>query len=196
MTSQTIVLIGAMCAGKSTIAERLAQKLDMPYVELDDLRWDYYGEIGYDQAEASRRAAQEDGARAVLDYWKPFEAHAVERVLAQHGGSVIAFGAGHSVYEDEALFARVQKALVPCLHVILLLPSPDLDESVQVLNARFEQLLREEGVPLDPQLLVANEQFVRHESNFRLATMRAYTAGKTPEETAEEILRLMGPGAG
>lgn len=196
MTSQTIVLIGAMCAGKSTIAGRLAQRLDLPYVELDDVRWDYYDEIGYDQAEASRIAAQEDGARALLDHWKPFEAHAVERVLAEHDGSVVAFGAGHSVYEDEALFARVQKALARSAHVVLLLPSPDLDQSVKILNARFERLLREEGVPLNPQLFVANEQFVRHESNFRLATMRVYTAGQTPEETVEEILRRMGPEAG
>lgn len=191
MRPTTIILIGAMCAGKSTIAQRLSQELDLPYIELDALRWDYYKEIGYDEAEASRVAAQEDGARALLQHWKPFEAHAVERVLAEHSNCVIAFGAGHSVYEDESLFTRVQDALAPYPHVILLLPSPDLDESVRILNARFEQLLHSEGIEVDPQLLVVNEQFVRHASNFLLAKMLIFTGGHTPDETATEILQRM-----
>ena len=130
-------------------------------------------------------------ARALLQYWKLFEAHAVERVLANYDDSVIAFGAGHSVYEDETLFARVQQALAPCPYVILLLPTPDLDQSVRVLNGRFKRLRNREGGPVNPQILDVNEQFVRHEANFRLATIRVYTAGKTPDETADEILQRM-----
>jgi shikimate kinase len=180
-----------MCAGKSTVAQHLSQSLKRRFVELDELRWDYYSEIDYDKVEASRIAAQEDGARALLEYWKPFEAHAVERVLSEHDGCIIAFGAGHSVYEDEALFARVQHALAPYPWVILLLPSPDLDASVRILNARFEKLLQGEGIEVDPSLLLANETFVRHASNFLLAKMLVFTAGKTPRETADEILQRM-----
>lgn len=189
MRPSSIILIGAMCAGKSTVAQHLSRKLNRPFIELDTLRWDYYKESGYDEAEASRIATQEDGARALLEYWKPFEAHAVERVLGEHDDCVIAFGAGHSVYKDEALFTRVQRALASYPWVILLLPSPDLDASVRILNARFEKLLQGEGIEVDPSLLLVNETFVRHASNFLLAKMLVFTEGKTPQETADEILQ-------
>lgn len=184
----TIILIGPMSAGKSTIAELLAQKLGVDRVELDGLRWDYYEEIGYDKAEAARIAESEEGMVGLLRYWKPFEAHAVERVLAEHSNCVIDFGAGHSVYEDEALFGRVQAALAPFDNVVLLLPSPDLDESTAILNARFVQLLEEEGVPVNENVLRVNEHFVKHPSNRRLATIVVYTKDRTPQETCDEIV--------
>src|SRR5690606_29738165 len=115
---QSIILIGAMCAGKSTIAALLAEKLAIPRYEVDENRWDFYQEIGYDAAEA-KRIADEGGMMALIEHWKPFEAHTVERVLATQSACVIDFGAGHSVYEDPALFARVQAALKPFPYVIL-----------------------------------------------------------------------------
>ena len=86
-------------------------------------------------------------------------------MLQDFDNCVMDFGAGHSVYEDEALFARVEAALEPYPNVILLLPSPDLDESVAILNARFRRLLESEGVPIDERLFGVNERFVRHPSN-------------------------------
>lgn len=184
----TIILIGPMSAGKSTIAQLLAEKLGMPRYEVDEHRLAYYREIGYDDAQAAQIFHSDDGMVGLMRYWKPFEAHAVERVLADQRGSVIDFGAGHTVYEDEALFERVRRALAPFPNVILLLPSPDLDESVRVVNERFAALLREEVGAVDPALLRVNEHFVRHPSNRRLAKIVVYTEGKTPEETCAEIL--------
>lgn len=181
--NETIVLIGPMRAGKSTIGQLIADKLDRPSCSMDELRWEYYEEIGYDAAEAERALKSEQGIWGILRYWKPFEAHAVERILGDYPDHVIDFGAGHSVYEDEALFARVQHLLVPC-NVILLLPCPDLAVSVEVLNAR----LSAEGEQVDGTLLAVNEHFVRHTSNFQLATMVVYTEGKTPGATCEEIV--------
>lgn len=184
---RTIILIGPMCAGKSTVAELLAARLNLPQYAVDDDRWDYYKEIGYDEA-AAAAIVRSEGMVGLLRYWKPFEAHTVERVLAEHAGGVIDFGAGHSVYDDEALFARVQAALAPFPNVVLLLPSPDLDESVAVLNARFTALLEREVGTVDPELLKVNEHFVKHPSNHRLATLAVYTGGKSPDETCAEIL--------
>lgn len=59
------------------------------------------------------------------DNWKPFEAYAVERMMADRPLAVIDFGAGHSVFEDETLFERVRVALEPFPNVVLLLPSAD-----------------------------------------------------------------------
>jgi shikimate kinase len=182
-----------MMAGKSTVGRLLAERLDIEQRILDDLRWDYFDEIGYDNEE-SRRIVEEEGMTGLLAYWKPFEAHAVERALADHSNCVIDFGAGYTVQDDEALFGRVEKSLAPFEHVILLLPSPDEEESVRILNQRMETLLREYEQPEEtiPEVLAANENFVKHPANGRLAKLVIYTKGKSPEETCEEIVRLLG----
>lgn len=189
-TSRTIIFIGPICTGKSTISQMLAESHHIPYYSVDEHRWDYYKEIGYDEDEAGRRAKAE-GSMGVIRYWKPFEAHAVERILATQSNAIIDFGAGHSVYEDAALFERVQKALAPHPHVILLLPSDNEDESVSVVNARFADLLQREMGAVDPELLKLNESFVRHPSNRTLAKMIVYTNGKTLEEIHAEVVGLL-----
>lgn len=190
----TIILIGPMCAGKSTLALLLAQRLGLPRYELDELRWAYYEEAGFDHALAKQINESEAGTLGILRYSKPFEAYAVERVLADYNTGVIDFGAGHSVYEDEQLFARVEQALAPYPHVILILPLADLDESVAILNARFKELLLREVGMVDEGFFGVNEHFVKHPSNHRLAKLVVYTNGKTPEETCVEIVQRLGLG--
>jgi shikimate kinase len=180
--SSDIVLIGPIGTGKSTVGELLADRLGLPQCSMDELRWDYYKEIGYDQ-ELAKRKRESEGLWGVGQYWKPFEAYAVERLLSQHQHCVIDFGAGHSVYEDTTLFQRVERVLAPYSNVILLFPSADLDESVQILNQRNEYV--PDGNPN------INEHFVRHPSNYKLAKFTIYTKAKTPKETCNEILSLV-----
>lgn len=188
MTSApTILMIGPICVGKSTISALLAEKLAIPHYAVDEQRWDLYKEIGYSEDEASR-IAHSEGILGVLHYWKPFEVHAVERVLSSQSGCVIDFGAGHSVYEDPALFERVQAAFTPHPHVVLLLPSPDVDESIRVANARFADLLQREVGTVNPDLLTLNAHFVRHPSNRLLAKTVIYTEGKTLEAICDEVI--------
>lgn len=180
------ILIGPIGAGKSTIGKLLAKALSLPQCSVDDLRQTYYQEIGYDETLAQQKL-DSGGFWPLYEYWKPFEAHAVERILAEHSGCVIDFGASHSVYKDETLFIRVQRALAPYRNIILLLPSPDVDESVEILNAR-QEFLRE----IKPDI---NEHFIRHASNRSLARFVVYTKDKTPEQTRDEILELIKVGS-
>ena len=178
-----IILIGPVRAGKSTIGRLLATQLALPFYELDELRFGYYHEIGYDVAEAKRRIESE-GFWGLYRYWKPFEAYAVERLLNEHKTGVISFGAGHSVYEDDTLFQRVQSIMAPFPRVVLLLPSPDLDATMKELRSR------DTDAPVtEPDI---NEHFVRHHSNRDLAKAVVYTLGKTPEETCDEIRMQFG----
>jgi hypothetical protein len=81
------------------------------------------------------------------------------------------------------LFARVQALLQPYEHVILLLPSADLDESVAILTER-------DGFAVT-KTFNFHEHFVKHHSNHDLAKYTVYTKGKTPEETCSEIVVLI-----
>jgi shikimate kinase len=175
-----IILIGPIGCGKSTVSELLSQWLDVPRRSMDELRWYYYDEIGYDHSIARQKYIEERDW-GLYRYWKSFEAHAVERILSDFSGCVIDFGAGNTVYDDEELFGRVRRALSPHPAVVLLLPSPDVEESIRILRSRNRYLT-------DVQHEI-NQHFVRHRSNYDLAKVIVYTKDRTPEQTADEVLR-------
>lgn len=178
--SPAVFLIGPVGAGKSTLGKLLAQRLGRPQVAMDNIRWDYYKEIGYDEA-VQREIDEREGFVGVYRYWKPFEAHAVERALQDHRACVMDFGAGHSVREHDADFSRIQALLAPYPNVVLLLPSPDLDESVAILEERNTPKIGD--VPLTRYL-------VTHPAFRTMATHVVYTHDRTPEEISAAIAIL------
>ncbi len=125
--SPTLVLIGPSASGKSTLAPLLAQQLGLEHVQLDEIRWRYYDEIGFDHAHAAK-LSRAGNSVAMYHYSKPFEIHALERVLLEHQGKIIELGGGHSVYEDPALLERARRALLPVPYVMLLMPLSDVAE--------------------------------------------------------------------
>lgn len=190
MENPSIILIGPISAGKSSIYTCLSAALNYTPLELDELRWDYYQEIGYD-AQEELTIRQSAGLEAVVRYWKAFEIHAVERILKSYPQKhVIAFGAGHSVYEDAAQFERALKALQG-FPVFLLLPSPNMERNAAILRARFQAAEPEIPESLVDEIMGLNQHFLTHSSNARLATHTIYTEGKSVEESCDEILKLM-----
>ena len=179
-----IILIGPMGAGKTTIGKLLSKRLGLQNVSLDEIRQPYYDEIGYDN-ETARQIHAERGMAGILEYWKPFEAHSVERVLQDYTNCVIDFGAGHSVYDDKTLFGRVKKALEPYPNVVLVLPSENKDEAIQILNMRIPPDAPPEIIPWYKEM---NAYFVHHHANTDLAKITICTQNKTPEETCDEII--------
>jgi len=181
MKSQ-ILLLGPVGSGKSTIGGLLAQQLGMPQVSLDEIRWNYYQEIGY-EAELAQTIRRQGGFLALVLYWQLFDAYSVERVLAEHPNCVIDFGAGVGVYESREQFARVQRALAAYRNVFLLLPSPDQTESLRILRER------DQNPPSDLNFDF-NAHFLAHHGYYDLAKFTVYTKGRAPEETCAEILAL------
>jgi shikimate kinase len=174
-----IILIGPIGSGKSTVAELISMKTGLPRRSMDELRWKYYDEIGYDR-DLARHHYNREGCWGIYRYWKPFEAYAVKRLLSEFDNCVFDLGAGNTVYEDERLFNEIHETLTAYPHVILLLPSPDQQESVEILNARAQY------IP-DGQDSI-NEHLLYHHSNHALAKFTVYTKDRTPEETCDEIL--------
>jgi hypothetical protein len=184
---KNIVLIGPSLTGKTTLAKLLGERLNLPVCELDALRWKYFAEIGYD-AELAQKIREEGDMPALAAYWKPFDIHAVERALADFpGDTVISFGAGNSVYDNDADFKRVQAALAGH-HVIYIRHSADFDESLQILKGRIADL----GFDPEGGIAFMNAYFLKHHANDDLATMVIYTKDKTPEETCAEIMAWLG----
>jgi shikimate kinase len=173
-----IILIGPEGTGKSTIGKLLSKKLNIPQFSMDKIRWEYYKEIGWD-GDTQKQIREQFGFAGVYRYWKRFELYGIERLLSEHSNCVIDFGAGHSVYEEDADFARASELLSSYKNVVLVLPSPDLDESVEILKQRNQLTIS--GVEI-------NRFFMNHPSNQKLAKQVIYTKGKTPEEIKKEIL--------
>ena len=176
-----IILIGAMGAGKSTIGKLLAQKLDLPQISMDRLRWKYYEEIGWSK-EKQKQIAENEGFAGIYHYWKQYDLYAVERLLDKHRNCVIDFGAGHSIYERDEDLERARELLAPYANVVLLIPSPDLDESAAILRQRNTLFIKS---------MEANRFLITHPSNQELAKLKVYTQGQTPIETRDEILKRL-----
>lgn len=176
-----VILIGPIRAGKSTVGKLLAERLGLPQRSLDIIFDSYLDEIGYDREHAAWLKKQ--GFYELTKYWKPFEPYGVERLVSEPGDAVVDLGGGHSVYEDGALFARVRKALSPCPNVILVMPSPDLEESISILNERTGGYVSN-GYDF-------HESFVRSRCNYELAKHVVHTKGRTPEETCTEVEKLL-----
>jgi len=174
-----IVLIGPVRTGKSTLGRLLAEKLGLPQVSLDIVRLKYYKEIGFDEALAAE-VRQKGGFLAFMYYRELFSAHAIERMLAEHSGCVFDFGAG--ILESGEMFRRVQAALAGYPNVVLVLPSPDLEESLRILAER------DPNPPRDLSFDILRH-FLTHHTYYDLAKITVYTQGKSPLETCEEILR-------
>jgi shikimate kinase len=176
-----IVLLGPVSAGKSTQGRLLSAALARPQVSLDEERWRYYREIGYDD-ELAREIRQRGGFLALVMYWGQFDPYSVERLLAEHHDCVFDFGAG--IYESRENLERVRRALAPYPNVFLLLPSPDREESLRILGER------DQAPPADLNFDF-NRHFLQHPSYYELARHTIYTAGRTPEETRDEIMGLL-----
>lgn len=182
-----IVLIGPVCAGKSTQAALLATALHRPRASLDDLIWQYCADTGYSRADFDRIHAAE-GASAARRPLPALFADAVHRIVAEHPAHVIDLGAGHTHLTDPNLLARLHSALGPCPNVVLLLPSPDPDTSIAVLKERSRHLRGHDWVR-DGHDNIAN--WVRKSPNDELATIVVHTDGQTPEETRDRILERL-----
>ena len=186
----SIFLIGPMGTGKSTTAYELARL--MPgfvgrFVDRD-IRRAFFNRCKNYSREEERRIGEQEGFTGVNRYWKQFEAELIETICKLDDGcSIVDFGAGQTVYEDEKLRERVQRALGKKDNVFLILPCEDINECQRQLEERISRRPKGGG---DEETKAINKQFLTAQDNYMLATHIIYTNGAEPDEVARTISEI------
>ncbi len=175
-----IILIGPVAVGKTTTAKLLSEKLKKPLVSMDDLRFDYYKEIGYNDNHR-KELLEKAGIMAIYQYGKFFDAYSIERILEDHRDCIFDFGGGNNASGFDFEVNLVKNALKPYENIVLLIPSADKEESLQFIYNRRNI------APNQRQLI---EYLVFDDSNYMLAKHTVFVKGKTPEDICNEVLSV------
>lgn len=168
--NNTIILIGPMGTGKSTVAKLLKNKIEgIDRISLDDR----------ERLKILYKKERKFGN------FKNFEFVLTGTVLSSlNKPYIIDFGAGHSIYEDEILRSQMKKMCSQFKNIILLLPSKDKAKSREILAERRKIKL---GSHKDQD----NWHFITAENNYEIATNILYEENKTPEDISREIMKLV-----
>jgi shikimate kinase len=163
----SIILIGPMGTGKTTVAKLLQQKNGMPKISLDDKQM--------------LNALYQN--REKFSNFKDFEFYLTSSVLTNlQEPTIIDFGAGHSVYENPLMFYEMKKLMSQFANVTYLIPSQDKEESFKILNERIAK-----NRNVDEHVMQNNKHFIYSNCNENLATNIIYTNNKNWDEIIDEI---------
>lgn len=171
----TIILMGPIGAGKTTQAKLLAKKLDMPRCSYDDVKGQYWKDLGVKKSIVDF-IEKEQGEYAMISYMNEFKAQTVELIIKDHPDHIIDLGGGAQTFDEPHQIEKVRAAFEPISNIFLLLPSTDLQTNINTLPGL------KQNFPINAYLII-------HPTNELLSKKTIYTLGKTPEETANEIIR-------
>ena len=165
---KNIVLIGFMGTGKSTVASRLAARLNRKFVDMD-------------------REIERVVGMTVSDIFKRYgeirfrsEEKLIAQKLARESGLVIATGGG-VVLEQVNMDTLSQNGIIICMEA-----TP---------NEILERVNRKKGTrPLirkNAQLQDIEEMLKARETLYAQADYRVNTSGKSPEQVTNEIMGML-----
>lgn len=154
-----IVIIGPVSVGKTTVSKLLSEKLGIPRVSMDDVLFDYFREVGFDENHW-KHIIEKLGRPAGYKYLKVFGSYGVRRLLEDHRDCVFDFGGGGVMGEfpDEA--AAFKALLADFTNVVFLIPAADKKESLKYLYDRLK---------INPPGWTILEHIVFHPSHEELA---------------------------
>jgi len=169
-----IALVGLRGAGKSTLGAKLAEALELPFIELD------------------REVEKEAGAKlgevfAIYgqDAFRRFERRALERVLAEHKRAVIA--AGGSLVTD----AGTYKQLLARCFCIWLKTKPE-EHMGRVIAQGDMRPFKGRNAPGRPSALDEIKQLLKdRESLYSRASATLDTTGKTVRQSLAELRKAL-----
>lgn len=105
-------------------------------------------------------------------------------MVSDYPNTVIDFGAGVGPYENRTQLTHIQEFLAPFPNIFLILPSPNLDETLNTLAQR------DINPPADV-VFDMNRHFINHPGYRWLAKHVIYNQNKTPDQSFKDILALL-----
>lgn len=171
-TIDRIFLVGFMGAGKTTVGRLLAQRLQSPFIDLDDRICEREGR---NIAEIFRQSGEE--------YFRRVESECLRDLTmeTEAGASgmplVIALGGGAFVRAENADMLRATGA-----------PVIFLDASLEELRRRCAGAGAERPLYRDENQF--RQLYEARRGGYMAADRRVETGGKTPEQVVEELLAL------
>ena len=164
---KSILLIGPAGAGKSSVAEKISSKTGLPRYSIDSI------------TKNDSKSGYRDKFKTTDDYNLAIIKALVERAEYGNVSGVIDFGAGHTIYDNPDTFEKAKEIFSRFKNVILLLPSHDIDKSLEILSKRAIN---------DTTI---NKKALTSPCNRELAKMIVYEKGRNPEQLAKDILRYI-----
>jgi hypothetical protein len=151
-------------------------------VDADDAGTEHYSASGQ-PLESFIDKIDSDGFAAAHRWWQRARVAAATGSVHDHPGAVIAFGAGHSHFEDLSHFESIRVAVAECT-VVLLLPYVEQIHSLAILLARCLDTKGHDWHRDDHDYLA---EWVASAQNQLLADVVVYSEDLTPERYAEKI---------
>ncbi|MBQ8668675.1 shikimate kinase [bacterium] len=164
---KTIVLTGMMGAGKTTLAEVLAQKLNIKYIDIDTL-------IESNEGKKIADIFTQNGET----YFRKIEKETIKQITTPTD-LVISLGGGALENKD------TRDLLLTNTTVIYLKTSPEII---------FERIKNNTSRPLlcgNMSVEKIKEILEKREANYQSATLTITTDNKTPEQIADEITGVL-----
>jgi XRE family aerobic/anaerobic benzoate catabolism transcriptional regulator len=164
-----IALIGLRGAGKSTLGSALAERLEMPFLELDrlieqesgltlNLIFDFHGQSGF----------------------RRFERQCLERVLERHPRFVLATGG--SLVSEPATFER----LLSSCFTVWIRASPEDHMQRVIAQGDMRPMEDNRDAMADLERILAEREML-----YNKADIQVNTSEHTPEETLETLIQAL-----
>ena len=172
-TPSSVFLVGFMGAGKTTVGQHLARRLGWRFIDLDDRvearERRTIAEIFRDSGETAFRVAETEALNEVLDE------------IGAGANTVIALGGGTFVQPVNA--TSIRQSGVPVVF---------LDAPVEELRRRC--IAKGAVRPLFRDQEQFQRLFEERRETYMVADLRLETGGKRADESAEELISLLGLG--
>lgn len=166
-----IALIGLRGAGKSTLGRLLAERLDLPFIELNRLvEQDYGGSIGEILALSGQPA------------FRRYERRALENVVAEHERAVVSTGGG--LVSETATFGY----LLEHCWTVWIKASPEEHMTRVIEQGDLRPMARNDEAMDDLKAILA-----AREPSYRRADASVDTTGQSVEESLAALMEAVRP---
>lgn len=187
---ESVLLIGPMCSGKTSVLEPLLAKLyketnlirSLSVVKTDLIFPEFLKKTSYSYAlhKKLERHSEMGAFRYLHKFTLEHTFHFLENM---RNPMLIEFGGLSTLPLTSEERKRLKRAFLGFKNVVLLLPVKDKNESHKILRERWINSQRKNSEFLN----LINEEIVNDSLNEEVSTIIIYTEGLTFDEIAEEI---------